>query len=246
MLGTVLLDTYSQSESAAVAQSIDDLCSPTDQFGWASAGVYVFFDPLQRMTLYIGLAGDLAERFRQHNVLLPCEARCCKSVEIGEYFRTHPRLGYGMLVQSPLSQPTVGRNRAERADYPEDREGYCFAQTAEGSLIESARKYGGGFPPWNKVGGATAGRTVASSGTHLLVQALSGDTNSPLVAKRTIRELTADEEAESYEEHLHAARLGILHMGMEDLDNALAMLERRGAPCPVPRAYIEQQLNLSL
>lgn len=50
--------------NVAEANAIDDLCSPKDNYGWASAGIYCFW-------VYIGLAGDLAERFKQHNGILP-------------------------------------------------------------------------------------------------------------------------------------------------------------------------------
>lgn len=46
-----------------MADAIDDLCCPNDNYGWVSAGIYCFWDYYTHEVLYIGLAGDLAERF---------------------------------------------------------------------------------------------------------------------------------------------------------------------------------------
>ena len=46
MFGTVIIDAYRKEEALEMADAIDDLCSPTDNYGWASAGIYCFcFDP---------------------------------------------------------------------------------------------------------------------------------------------------------------------------------------------------------
>ena len=71
MFGTVIIDAYRKEEALEMADAIDDLCSPTDNYGWASAGIYCFWDYYAEAVLYIGLAGDLAERFKQHNGILP-------------------------------------------------------------------------------------------------------------------------------------------------------------------------------
>ncbi len=61
MFGTVIIDAYRKEEIEEMANAIDDLCSPTDSCGWASAGIYCFWDYYAEAILYIGLAGDLAE-----------------------------------------------------------------------------------------------------------------------------------------------------------------------------------------
>ena len=71
MFGTVIMDAYRQSETEELAVAIDDLCNPNDSYGWASAGIYCFWDYYAEEVLYLGLAGDLAERFKQHNGILP-------------------------------------------------------------------------------------------------------------------------------------------------------------------------------
>lgn len=44
MFGTVIVDAYKKSETTEIATAIDDLCCPTDNYGWASAGIYCFWD----------------------------------------------------------------------------------------------------------------------------------------------------------------------------------------------------------
>ncbi len=44
MFGTVIIDAYRKEEILEMANAIDDLCSPTDNCGWASAGIYCFWD----------------------------------------------------------------------------------------------------------------------------------------------------------------------------------------------------------
>lgn len=42
MFGTVIIDAYRKEEAMEMANAIDDLCSPKDNYGWASAGIYCF------------------------------------------------------------------------------------------------------------------------------------------------------------------------------------------------------------
>ena len=109
MFGTVIIDAYRENEKQQMADAIDDLCCPNDNYGWASAGIYCFWDYYTHEVLYIGLAGDLAESFMQHNGLLHVESGS-KEKQINEYFKSHELLGYSIFVQSPLSQPLVHRN----------------------------------------------------------------------------------------------------------------------------------------
>ena len=110
MFGTVIIDAYRKEEALEIADAIDDLCSPTDNYGWASARIYCFWDYYAEAVLYIGLAGNLAERFKQHNGILPIKEGS-KQKQIEDYFSRNERLGYTIFVQSPLSQPLVHRNR---------------------------------------------------------------------------------------------------------------------------------------
>lgn len=97
MFGTVIIDAYTKDETEALAYAIDDICCPSDNYGWASAGIYCFWDYNTHEVLYIGLASDLYERFRQHNGLLPMQNEGCKYKQIQEYFISHTKLGYSIL-----------------------------------------------------------------------------------------------------------------------------------------------------
>ena len=110
MFGTVIIDAYRKEETIEIADAVEDLCSPNANYGWASAGIYCFWDYYIEEILYIGLAGDLAERFKQHNGILPLKEGS-KQKKIEEYFSKNERLGYTIFVQSPLSQPLVHRNQ---------------------------------------------------------------------------------------------------------------------------------------
>ena len=68
---------YGNDERTEMRDAIDDIASPLDSYGFASAGIYVFFDPIKFEVLYIGLAGDLAQRFAQHNGLASMPASVC-------------------------------------------------------------------------------------------------------------------------------------------------------------------------
>ena len=44
MFGSVILDAYTKDETEELATAIDDLCCPKDLYGWASTGIYSFWD----------------------------------------------------------------------------------------------------------------------------------------------------------------------------------------------------------
>ena len=55
MFGTVIIDAYRKDEAIEMAKAIDDLCSPKDNYGWASAGIYCFWDYYAEAVPYVGL-----------------------------------------------------------------------------------------------------------------------------------------------------------------------------------------------
>lgn len=232
MFGTVIIDAYRKEEALEMANAIDDLCSPVDTYGWASAGIYCFWDYYSEVVLYIGLAGDLAERFRQHNGILPVKAGS-KQKQIEDYFSKNERLGYTMFVQSPLSQPLVHRNRnvyekfARQQNSPiEDilsEQGRDDIKRVEGILIEAFRRKYGHFPPWNSIGGSAAGQTKVMEKNINIVKSFCHPNDyaiNPIVSRSTIRELSGNPEWTWYENYLHAVRMNILMFGM-DYDESL-------------------------
>lgn len=87
------MDSYKADEVELMANNIDEICSPIDSIGWASAGIYSFWDYYTKDVLYIGLASDLCIRFKQLG-LLPIAENACKVRQIQDYFLGHERLGY--------------------------------------------------------------------------------------------------------------------------------------------------------
>jgi len=63
-------------------KAIDDLCCPLDNYGWASSGIYCFWDPYNKNILYLGLAVDVGLRFKQHVGLVKTNRDSCKIREI--------------------------------------------------------------------------------------------------------------------------------------------------------------------
>lgn len=237
MFGTVIIDAYRKEEIHDIADAIDDLCSSKDNYGWASAGIYCFWDYYTETVLYIGLASDLAERFRQHNGILPLKEGS-KQRKIEEYFLKNERLGYTIFVQSPLSQPLVHKNKrlyekfARQINSPvEDmlsKTGREDIKLVEGILIESYKKKYGNYPPWNKIGGSVLGQHRVMEKNINIVKSFCNPDNyfiNPIVSRSTIRELSENAEWAWYENYLHAVRMIVLRFGME-YDKALEIINQ--------------------
>ena len=228
MFGTVIIDAYSKEETKELATAIEDLCSPNDSYGWASAGIYSFWDYYTHEILYLGLASDLHERFCQHNGLHPISPEACKFVQIQEYFNNHDKLGYTIFVQSPLSQPLVHRNKAQYEkiahengaavqDYTSEQ-GKNDIKRVEGILIEAYRKEYGIFPPWNKIGGSIAGQNRVKKYNINIVKSFCNPQLyrvNPIVSRSTIRELSNNATYAYFENYLHAVRMLMLVFGCD-------------------------------
>ncbi len=227
MFGTIIVDAYRKEDIIEMANAIDDLCSPNDSYGWASAGIYCFWDYYIEEILYIGLAVDLCERFKQHNGILPLETGS-KQKQIEEYFDSNDRLGYSIFVQSPLSQPATHRNRSHYEEFARqvnspidnylDEQGKRDIQRVEGILIEAYRKKYEHFPPWNKIGGSLIGQNLVTENTiNILKGFCSPDLYylHPLMSRSTLRELSDNAEYAAYENFLHAVRMNMLILGLE-------------------------------
>lgn len=228
MFGTIIMDAYRESETLEIADALEDLCSPNDHYGWASAGIYCFWDYYIEEVLYIGLASDLCVRFKQHNGLLPLDPDCCKESYIKNYFSCNERLGYSIFVQSSLSQPLTFRNKSKYKKYAKQHnspiadllseDGKNDIKRVEGILIESYRQKHGHFPPWNSVGGSIEGQKRVMPNNINIVQSFCTPDwyeRSPIISRSTLRELSANPEYEAYENFLHAARMYMLIFGMD-------------------------------
>lgn len=257
VFGTVIIDAYTKNETMEIVDALEDLCSPNDSYGWASAGIYCFWDYNTHEVLYIGLASDLATRFRQHNGILPVE-QGSKQKKIEEYFETHEKLGYSIFVQSTLSQPLVHRNRAQYEKFAKQNharvedmlseQGIADIKCVEGILIEAYRKNNGQFPPWNEVGGSIAGQTRALPNNVNIVRSFSHPEAyalNPIVSRCTLRELSNNSTWEWYENYLHAVRMYMLIFGME-YEDAMNFTEKNDPLGTLQRMqkdeYFEKQL----
>lgn len=174
MLATIIIDSFAPGEAAHIADALDMLCAPDDTYGFASVGIYSFWSIPERDILYIGLAGELRQRFRQHTGMISCDPDCCKRREIEAYFRDRPRLGYSVMVQSPMDQPPSADDLEALADMYDDAfdadatdlfGGGENAAVAEGMLLDLHEKLGGRIPPWNKQHGVQRGRGRRSLST---------------------------------------------------------------------------------
>lgn len=213
-------DVYRSCDMPALRAGIDRLCSPLDYLGFASVGVYVFFDPSSHRTLYIGLARDLSERFAQHNSLVKMSDTGCKRLQINGWFERNETLGYAAFVQSPLDQASVHRQAGTSSAAFYDEESNVFwgyepggldnVRTTEGVLLSSHLNTHGRLPPWNKIKGARHAPELATPGGYLLLEMAAGAVDSLLVARKSIRELAADPTALAFEEALHVGRLGAI------------------------------------
>ena len=179
----------------------------------------------------------MAERFKQHNGILPVKEGS-KQKQIEEYFSKNERLGYTIFVQSPLSQPLVHRNRgmyekfAKQQNSPvEDmlsEQGRDDIKRVEGILIESFRRKYGHFPPWNSIGGSSAGQTKVMENNINIVKSFCRPDDykiNPIVSRCTIRELSTNPTWEWYENYLHAVRMNLLILGM-DYDKSLELVNK--------------------
>jgi hypothetical protein len=174
MLATIILDAFAMAQARVIAQALDALCSPDNTSGFASAGVYAFWSVPEQELLYIGLAKNVATRFRQHTGLLACDAAYCKRHEIDAYFQSRDRIGYSIMVQSAIDQPPASKANLQRfADLCEDAYGVDVADhfpgqenkiIVEGLLLEGYLQLCGRLPPWNRIHGAERGRQRRSLG----------------------------------------------------------------------------------
>lgn len=237
MLATFIIDAYKKSEAKEIATILSKSCDATTCCEWSSAGIYSFWDYYTHEVLYIGLAVDLADRFKQHNGIIPARDNTCKKLYIDEYFSHKEKLGYTIFVQSPLSQPITRKNRGEIPDEDisydlinmraaEDREDI---KVIEGTMIEAYRIRHGRKPKWNKIKGSRYGTNNVRTNSYELIECITKMEPHPLVSKSSFRELETNPTFERYEQLLHALRVNMLYMGM-DLRTALNVVLKNGNP----------------
>lgn len=227
MFGTIIVDSYSKDEIDIIVDSLDEICSPNDFYGWSSAGIYSFWNYYTKEILYIGLASDLCIRFKQHNGLLSIDSKACKVKQINDYFLKYDRIGYSILVQSSYMQPIINRNKEVYSEFIKmydnknntydyaGKEGLEYIRQAEGQLIETYKLIFGKLPPWNKIGGDIYSRRYATKYNYLyVIRAFSNNSlSSPLLSRCTIRELANNSKYAWFELQLHGVRIMMISHG---------------------------------
>jgi hypothetical protein len=214
---TVVPDVFRSEDRSALRVALEDIASPKDRYGWSSAGVYSFWDPETRDVLYIGLAVDLPNRLAQHFGLGSSAERGTKLANVNAWFDEHDTLGYSVLLQTSNTQPISSRNAALKSelrglvfDNVFDPDGDELA-VLEGRLIEQHRLSRGSRPPWNSIGGSKMGARRAQrnrwSNDPTIFDVLTGTVDSWLTSRKTIRQLSGDPTACTFEEWLHAPRI---------------------------------------
>lgn len=223
LFGTVVQDAYTKSEIGDMISALDDLCNPNDSYGWASSGIYCFWNYYTKEILYIGLAVDLTERFKQHNGVIIMDLNSCKYRQIAEYFSNNEKLGYSVFLQSPLSQPVISKNIYKWHKYdPEefnlsdfsDEQSKKNLKILEGILIEIYRQNHGGLPAWNRMSGSIKGQQSTLPGNYEIIKDMTSQRVSPILSRSTLRELSNNNTYAFYENFLHGARQLILGIGI--------------------------------
>jgi hypothetical protein len=241
MLATIMLDTFSSDEREAIADALDVLCSPNDNYAFSCTGVYVFWSVPDREIMYIGLASNVGRRVRQHLGLIDCDAKSCKCKEIDRYFTNQQLLGCAFVVQSKLTQVLSRKEQdvvwsASDEDAVEKYEKDMFGArenivVAEGGFIELFYRLSSRLPAWNKVHGSNRGRKRVTNKlveTCQLLSSLSGVALSELNARATLREIANNATYCEHELFLHGARMQVVSLG-RSLDEAIADLVRMNA-----------------
>lgn len=202
MLCTVIWDIYCADERAQVWDALQSLL-PEDSPSWSQKGVYGYWDPDTRELLYLGLANNLPERFAQHNGLVP-HSGGNKRGEIDAWFEGHKQLGLTTMIQAGAVglldlmheiSPSLGAESSE------------IIALGEGQLIELHRQETGARPSWNRIGGSKYGAELAVENAHSLIPILSAARDSLFVARRSLRNLAADDCALAWETTIHSARM---------------------------------------
>jgi hypothetical protein len=215
MWGTVLLDVYRRQDAQELRDGLERLLGPESGSAWATGGVYVFWNPETRDPLYVGITGDFPERFAQHNGLRAFPTAGCQRENIENYFAEECEwLGYSVFLLSSLSQPSTRRQR--RALGLTDPELIELNEAMSAEVLDEMRRLEGGMIelhaaicgeriPWNRSCGRVP-RPPPDCDDETLFLAV-GAFDCLLHARRTIRQLANDAEANMFEEYLHGARI---------------------------------------
>ncbi|MFG6494367.1 GIY-YIG nuclease family protein [Fictibacillus sp. UD] len=227
--GTIIQDAYKREDVSSIVDALKDLCSPMNvnmsSRAWASSGIYSFWNYESRELLYIGLAVDFSERFKQHNGIIPTLPSSSKFEYITEYFESNEKLGFSILTMPSLYQPIIRKNfkkiysgeQVELSDFS-DEQFKRDVKIVEGILIQSYKNKFNQLPPWNNIAGYKKGAARCTAGNYKIVEAFTTNNwNHSLLSKCTLRELI-DNYHLYYEETLTIVRSHMLTYGTSFVD----------------------------
>ena len=254
MLCTYIRDTYKKTDASVLAAAIDNICSPLDSYGWSSSGLYSFWSPYSNEVLYIGLAVELASRFKQHNSLKYCPENGCKKKLVEEWFSENDELGYSVLVQSSISQPLFSGNSAKkitdkfRSDHPELFYGIDSTKLTEGLLLSACGCLSGMLPRWNRVGGSRKGAMKATADHAFFAKLFSNEVTDASVALHSIREISDSPVFEMNESYLHGVRqlMVLYHLKFNEAWDAMKEIDNSNSArdCIIETNYLQSMTSL--
>lgn len=217
MLGTVVIEKYKKTETSIILAALERLILENNS-DWSTAGIYCYWDYYKKQILYIGLAVNLVERFKQHNGLVECSSHSCKLDKIKEYFELNEYLGFSIILQSQLSQPFNNKQKRKYKGIYSDselknilgKEGTDDIKYTEGVLIEGFKTKHGKLPSWNKIKGSAQAQRVAKGKNVKMLEYLITNEQNKYTSLVSLKELSNSSLFNKYETYLHSLRTSIL------------------------------------
>jgi hypothetical protein len=217
MLGTIVIEKYKKTETSSILADLERLILENSS-DWSTAGIYCYWDYYKKQVLYIGLAVDLIERFKQHNGIVECLPNSCKLDRIKEYFEINEYLGFTIILQSQLSQPFNNRQKRKYKGIYSDselknilgKEGAEDIKYTEGVLIEAHKTKHGKRPSWNKIGGSAQAQRIAKNKNVKMLEYLITNEQNKYTSLVSLKELSNSSLFNKYEAYLHSLRTSIL------------------------------------
>jgi hypothetical protein len=207
MLCTVIWDAYGWGDRRAVWDALRYLLPPDGQRQhWSRKGLYVYWDPAIHEMLYTGLATNLSERFAQHNGVIR-HSGGNKLADITAWFDEHPHMGFSVMLQAAGVEFS---DAIHRASFTLGADSSHVIKAAEGQVIELHRLERGRLPAWNGLGGVMRGQEWATKSARSVIRILTAESDSLFVARRSLRDLAADDSAQDHEVTIHGGRMHAL------------------------------------
>ena len=223
MFGTFIHDDFNFETHRKLQNSIEEIASAVNIFGWASTGIYFFRELPSNDVLYVGLATNLSKRFAEHTGLRPCPSKSCKFEQIKGYLEQNKKIGLTLFLQSQVDQSTISTNK--NANFISvDPNGENAIKFTEGYFIRLFEKSFSRKPLWNLVNGCKGGQGLAErSQSEYLVHCINPEFTNPFTSRLSINELADDSNCSSLycELDVHMIRMWALNFPHNDLRSAL-------------------------